>query len=275
MVTNERLTQVALVVGIALLLVLGVNASVGTVQSLSGNQPTSSGLSWILGAAGTSVQFQPPQGLSTDGAGSVTLSPDEVEVTVGVLTQAQTAQSAAEANAATIGAVISSLNSVGIGNSNISTTSYSVSPVYNYTKSGSPVISGYQATHSLQITQQSSDLSALGSKASQIIDLAVGAGANQVNGVYFTLSDTLMKQSQNQALQLAIQDAASRAQLMASALGVTLAGVQSVTSTTGSTPVVNYLTTSRAPAAGGEVSTAVIPGNFTVTAAVQVSYGIK
>jgi uncharacterized protein len=275
-VTNERLTKVALVVGIVLLLILGVNASLGTVQVLSGNQVQPGGLAGILGPAAIGVATQSPYAheLSTDGSGSVTLSPDEVQVTVGALTQADTAQGASEANAGIIGAVISQLNSMGVANSSISTSSYSVNPVYNYTKSGSQTVSGYQAEHTLQITQQSSDLAALGSKVSQVIDAAVGAGANQVYNVYFTLSDQLMKQTENQALQLAIGDAASRAQLMASALGITLSGVDTVSSTTQSSPAVNYLTAPQASAGAG-VSTQVTPGNFTVTASVQVSYGIK
>jgi uncharacterized protein len=279
LVTNEGLTRTALIVGIVLLLILGVNASLGTVQNLSGNPTASGGLAGVLGAGTTSVALQGTNShtLSTDGRGSVTLSPDEVQITVGEMTQGPTAQSASDANAKVVDAIISQLNSIGVSNSSISTSSFSIYPLYNYSKSGLQSVYAYQAVHSLQITVQSSSLNQLGSKVSQVIDTAVVAGANQVTQVYFTLSDQLMKQTDDQALQLAIQDAASRAQLMASALNVKLSGVESVSSTTQSSPVVNYISTPQAGsgASGGAPSTSVLPGNFTVTASVQVAYDIK
>jgi uncharacterized protein YggE len=280
LVTNEGLTRTALVVGIALLLILGVNASVGTVQSLTGRPVTSGGLAGILGAttASTNVALQATNAhtLSTDGRGSVTLSPDEVQITVGEQTQAATAQSASDANAKVINAIISQLNSIGVANSSISTSSFSISPLYNYSKAGSQTVYAYQAYHSLQVTLQSSNLNLLGSKVSQVIDTAVGAGANLVSQVYFTLSDPLMKQTDNQALQLAIQDASSRAQLMASSLNIKLSGVDSVSSTTQSSPA-KYFSAPQAGAgaSGSAVSTSVIPGNFTVTASVQIAYDIQ
>lgn len=274
--TNDTLGRIALVVGIVLLLILAANATLGTAQLVSGNQAGSGGVAGLFVPAATSSgTLSNVRALSTDGRGSVSLSPDEVQVTVGALTQAPTAQAASDANAAIINSIVSALNSIGVSNSSMSTTSFSVSPLYNYTKTGTQVVYAYQALHLLMITQQSSDLGSLGTKVSQIVDRAVSAGANQVNQVYFTLSDQLMKSTDNQALQLALQDSASRATLMASTLGITLSGVVSVSSSTQSSPAVGYVSTPRASGESGALSTAVIPGNFTVTASVQVSYGIK
>lgn len=279
MVTNDGLTRIALVVGIALLLILGVNASLGTVQTLTGGPSASGGLAGIFGAGAANTGGLLLAGnartLSTDGRGSVALSPDEVQITVGAQTQAGTAQSASDANAKVINAIISQLNSIGVTNSSISTSSFSIVPLYNYSKTGTQTIYAYQAQHSLQVTLQSSNLNSLSSKVSQVIDVAVGAGANQVTQVYFTLSDPLMKQTDNQALQLAIQDASSRAQLMASALNIKLSGVNSVSSTTVSSPVGRYVSSAPSAGEGGAPSTSIIPGNFTVTASVHVAYDIQ
>jgi len=280
MVTTEGLTKAALAAGVVVILIIGVNASLGTAQILTGKAPSSSVLPGILGSgnaatAGTAVWVTAAaHTLATDGRGSVTLSPDEAQITVGVQTQASTAQAASTQNAAAIGQVITKLNSIGIANSSISTSTFYITAVYDY-KSNPATITGYQATHSLLVTLQSADLSALGPKVSQVIDTSVGAGANQVSQVYFTLSDSLMKTTNNQALQLALQDASARAQLMASTLGIKLSGVDTVTSTTSSPPRA-YTTASQAPNAGGGVaSTSILPGNFTVTASVQVSYDIQ
>lgn len=276
MATNESLTRVALVVGIVLLLILAVDATLGTAGLVSGNQSGSVGIAGLVAPAASGSGTQSiVRGLSTDGVGSVTLSPDEMQVTVGVVSQAPTAQAASQANAGTISAIVLKLNSLGVSNSSMSTTVFSVSPLYNYTKTGTQSVYAYQAIHTLTITQQSSDVEALGTKASQIIDGAVNAGANQVGQVYFTLSDQSMKASDNQALQLAIQDAASRANLMASSLGVSLSGVVSVSSSTQSSPAVVYRSTPQSSVGQAASSTSVIPGNFTVTASVQIVYGIK
>lgn len=276
MATNETLTRAALVVGTVLLLVLVVDATIGTAALVSGNQSGSAGIAGLVAPSTVGSGNQPSlRALSTDGVGSVTLSPDEVQVTVGVLSQAPTAQAASESNAAAIGAIVLKLNSLGVSNSSMSTTVFSVGPLYNYTKTGTQSVYAYQAVHTLMITQQSPDVEALGAKASQVIDGAVTAGANQVGQVYFTLSDQSTKSSDNQALQLAIQDAASRADLMASSLGVSLSGVVSVSSSTQSSPAIVYRSTPQSPVGQGASSTAVIPGNFTVTASVQVVYGIK
>ncbi len=279
MPTSDDLTRTALVVGIIVLLIMGVNAGLGTVQTLTGRPVTSGGLTGILGGtgAGTLTVTGSSQGtndhtLSIQGVGSVSLPPDEVQIMLGELTQASTAQAASEANAKVIAAVISQLNSIGVTNSSISTSSFYITPMYDY-KAGNQTIVGYQAVHMLQITLQSSDLNSLGSKAGQVIDVSVGAGANQLTQLYFTLSDQLMKQTGNQALQLAIQDASSRAQLMAAALNIKLLGVDSVSTSAGPSPLRQYVSIPQA-SAGGIVSTGVLPGNFTVTASVQIVYDI-
>ena len=210
------------------------------------------------------------QTISVSGTGSVTLSPDQARVSVGAITQATNAQQASAANAQIMNDLVARLHTLGIANDSISTISYYVSPLYNTKPNGSQTIVGYQVQHELLVQVQNSNLDQLSSKVGQVIDSATGAGANQISGVQFTLSQTVLKQTYNQALQRAIQDASSQAQAMVSALGLRITGVQSVNQ---GGPV--YPPVYTASASGAEKSTPIMSGTFTVTASVAVTYTVQ
>lgn len=212
----------------------------------------------------------PRRTVSVSGSGSVTLSPDEAQVFVGTVTQANDAQQASSANARIMEDLVARLHSLGIANDSISTVSYYISPLYVTRSNGSQTIIGYQAQHTLSVKIQNSNLNQLGAKVAQVIDSAVGAGANQVSGVQFMLSDATLKQTTNQALQNAIQDASSKAQAMASALGLRITGVESISQGGPIYPPVYALSV-----AGVEKSTPIMPGTFTLAASVQVTYSVQ
>jgi len=99
----------------------------------------------------------------------------------------------------------------------------------------------------------------------KLLDEAIAAGANQVQGITFTLSNTTMAALQKQALQLALQDADNQAKTTATSLGVTIVGPISVTPGYVFQPV-NY--SSAVP----QATTPIQPGSLQVTATVQVTY---
>ncbi|MBI2648475.1 MAG: SIMPL domain-containing protein [Thaumarchaeota archaeon] len=131
----------------------------------------------------------PKRTISVSGSGSVTLSPDEAQVFVGTVTQANDAQQASSANARIMDDLVARLYSLGIANDSISTVSYYISPLYVTRSNGSQTIVGYQAQHTLSVRIQNSNLNQLGAKVAQVIDSAVGAGANQVSGVQAETDD--------------------------------------------------------------------------------------
>jgi len=101
----------------------------------------------------------------------------------------------------------------------------------------------------------------------KVLDLAISAGANQVQGITFTLSTAAMTTLEKQALQLASQDASNQATATAATLGVTIVGPISVTPGYVFQPV-SYNRFSAAP----QVQTPVQPGTLQVSATVQVTY---
>ena len=216
--------------------------------------------------------MRPPPGLSSNvsktiqvtGTGTLSAAPDEAILSLAVETQASTATMATTENAAAMASVITALTSAGISNDSIQTTSYTLNPVYSnpVNQSTAPSIIGYDAVNAIQVTVK--DLASVG----KVLDLAITAGANQVQGITFTLSNTAMASLQKQALQLALQDANNQAKATATALGLTIVGPISVTPGYVFQPE-SY---NRFSAAAPQTTTPIQPGTLQVSATVQVTY---
>ncbi len=225
-------------------------------------------------AASASTDPQTNSTVTVSGTGAVEIQPDIAIITIGVTTQDTSAQTAAQENAVTMNNVIAALGAIGINQSSIQTTSYSINPETNYNgNDGVTTIAGYQVTNEVQVTIQvsGSSLSALGAKVGQAIDAAAGSGANEISGIEFTATNTAIQQATNEALQLAVQDAAGQAKVVAQALGETVVGAVSVDAIPSyqAPYVVNAGTESA-------VSTPVVPPqSLQITASVQAVYSIS
>lgn len=201
--------------------------------------------------------------IQVSGTGTLSAAPDQALLSLAVETRAATATLTTSENAAAMTNVINALTSAGIGKDSIQTISYSLTPVYSnpVNQSIAPSIIGYDAVNAIQITL--SNLTSVGN----VLDQAISAGANQVQGITFTLSNTALANLQEQALQLALQDANNQAKATAAALGVTIVGPISVSPGYVFQPV-SYSRFNAAP----EAPTPVQPGTLQVTATVQVTY---
>jgi len=212
--------------------------------------------------------------ITVSGTGQVNVQPDRAILTVGVSTTASTAQTAVQDNANTMSAIILALNGIGIDNTNIQTLYYNIYPQSNY-NGGTQTITGYQVTNEVQVTVVASgqSLSQLGAKAGQVIDTVVSKGANQIYGVQFTASASTLDQAKQTSLQQATHDASQQAQLIASAAGVTITGVVSITSVPSYYPVGIYAPVSLA--SSGSTTPIVPPQSLTVTTTVQAVFSIN
>jgi len=157
--------------------------------------------------------------ISVTGTASKDVAPDEVVINFGVETQSLTASDASQQNAATMNNVVKAVKDLGITEQEVSTSRFNIWP--NYDKSGR-VITGYTASNIVSVkTEQLT-------KASQIIDAAVGASANRVESIFFTLSNELNKQVRDELIADAVQDAKMRAEKALAPLGKQIIGVKSV-----------------------------------------------
>jgi uncharacterized protein YggE len=143
------------------------------------------------------------------------------KVSVGVTTQASTANEAAGRNADQVAAVIAALRNVLGQNADIRTISYTLGPNYQYPQGGGqPTITGFTANNVLEAVM--TDLSIIG----RVIDTAISAGANRVESLRLGLKDE--EPVRIQALRLAGQKARLKAESIAQGVGVRVGPVVSV-----------------------------------------------
>ncbi|MDA4128196.1 MAG: SIMPL domain-containing protein [Thaumarchaeota archaeon] len=249
---------------------LGIGLYVAAVQGLNTSNSTTTTTSQTRVTIDP-VPAAPNSTVTVSGTGTVNFGPDRAMIFIGVTAQDLTATGAASADAARAGAIISSLNHIGITNDSIQTSSYNLNPNYSCCNAGPQVITGFTASQTLSVTVVQSDLNQLGKKVGQVIDTTVAAGANTINGIQFTVSDSTLQQMKAQALQLAVHDAASKANGIASAVGLKLTGIVSIRETTFSYPI-NY---AAGVFAKDAASTPIIPPNsLSVSSSVEATYTI-
>jgi uncharacterized protein YggE len=154
--------------------------------------------------------------ITVTGNGTVDATPDRASFNFGVTSQALTAAGALSRNASEARAIIDALKGAGIDSPDIQTTQVSLWP---QTSSDGRRITGYQASNSVQVT------AALG-KAGGLVDAAVRAGANNVDGPNLDTADK--SGLYGQVLQKALADAKEKAQAIADGAGLTLGAVLKV-----------------------------------------------
>jgi uncharacterized protein YggE len=135
-------------------------------------------------------------------------------ISLGVMTEGKTAAEALAANATRMTAVMATLKSAGFAEKDIQTSNLSVNPQYRYVENQAPVLIGYQVSN--QVTVVVRDLKKLGAA----VDATVNAGANQVNGISFGLSDP--SAAENVAREAAVRALTAKAELYARATGYRL-----------------------------------------------------
>ncbi len=168
---------------------------------------------------------QPWREVSITGTGKVPYTPDEATVTLGVhVNTAPSAQAALNILSTNMEKIIPAIRELGISEENISTQSYNLYPQYFYPENRPAVISGYTADQQLTV-KLTGDAGVSQDLVEKVIGVASAAGANQIMGVSFSVSN--VEELRQQALLLAMEDAKSRAQETADAAGVRLKKVVS------------------------------------------------
>ncbi len=149
--------------------------------------------------------------ITVGGDSIVQAQPDTAILTISVVTQARRAIDAQQENATKTDAVIQALKAVAGTGAEIKTSGYSVQPQRVYRENQPPTITGYEARNTVTVTL--SDLKKVGT----VIDAASQAGSNDISGIAFTLRED--RPARDRALQQATQEAMSKAEVIARALG--------------------------------------------------------
>jgi uncharacterized protein YggE len=201
------------------------------------------------------------------GEATVATRPDRAQISIGVINQSSTAQAAAAANATQTTQVIDAIKRTLGQGGELKTAGYSISPQYQYSAGRAPKITGYQASNTVLVTVN--DLAFLG----KVIDSASDSGANNINGITFSLKDETFFRSQ--ALAEAAGKARAAAEAIAKALNTHVVGI--LHAETAETPTFRPMNRSFAAMAAGPVSapTPIEPGDMEIHATVTVTLEIQ
>lgn len=202
--------------------------------------------------------------LTASGSAEKNVIPDTASLSIGVVVQAPTAKEATDKTANTMTAVINTLKNLGIEDKDIQTSYLSIQPVYRY--NGVPTIEAYAASNNVQITTRMLD------NLSEMIDASTAAGANQIGGVAFSISEEKRKELRDELLTEATSDASSKAVNLAEKLGVRIVGVKTSSISDGGIVQPFFRDVAMAE---GKVTTPIKPGETKVMLSVQVTYIIK
>ena len=157
--------------------------------------------------------------LSVVGEGKIEAVPDTASVTVGISVNNVVTVAEAESRINEVNnKIIASMDEIGIKKTDIKTSNYSIYP--SYSPESQDKISSYSGN--VSVTIQTSQID----KVSDIVTRSTAAGANQVNGVNFSIEspDKLREQAREEA----IENAKEQAQKLAKQLGIRLGKVTNI-----------------------------------------------
>jgi uncharacterized protein YggE len=206
----------------------------------------------------------PEHTISVGGVGTVQIPPDVADVSVGVDVTRSTVKEARPVAATQMTAVIAALKKAGVADRDIQTSGLSINAVYDYNNNSKPRITGYQVSNTVTATVRNLDT------VSDVVDGAIAAGANQLNGLTFRVDDP--KAAEAQARDAAVKDARAKADALARAAGVSITGVQSIVESSAPTPQPIYMDRMAAPAAADSAKTPIQVGTNDVMVTVNIVY---
>ena len=210
--------------------------------------------------------------ITVNGTGEANGRPDQTRITVGTEVQAATAGDAQSQNAGKINAVTDAVKRAGIPAENVQTTSVNLFPIHSQEPRpvpgrtpAAPAVEGYRASATIRIKVPGVD------QTGAIVDAAVRAGADQVQGIEFSLQDDSALRAE--ALRLAVADARRRAEALAGAIGTQISSVEAVVESGATVPPPRPLAAPAAAEVRTADATTVEPGQLTVQAGVSVTFG--
>lgn len=169
--------------------------------------------------------------LSIRGSAEASVEPDMVSLSIGVTTTSSSAKDAVNENASKMDEIIKTLNENGISNDEISTSYYSVYPLYSQSKVCIEVypppedcntIIGFRVSNTLQVTTTADK------NVGELIDLVVGAGATNINGINFFISKGVADDIKDRLIEEAVINAKKRAEIALKPLNMSIVGVKSI-----------------------------------------------
>jgi uncharacterized protein YggE len=203
--------------------------------------------------------------VSVTGTGQISAQPDTAVVTLGVQTEAEEAATALTENSRQMQALVDVLKDADIAAEDIQTQVVRLHPRYEERPSDEDQreLVGYTATNIVEV--QMRDLDAVG----EVLDAAVQAGGNRIEGIRFEVSDPATYL--DQAREAAWSDAQHKAEHLASLADVELGEVLTINeSGRGPQPVIE-----RAVMADTAAAVPIEPGSQTIEVDLQITWTLR
>ena len=204
--------------------------------------------------------------ITAQGTARVTAAPDMVTVTANASVSGRSVADAQEGMNAIVQSATQKLLDLGVEEKDIVTTSYTYYPTYDYSGE-SPVMNGYQANHTLGITCRDVDM------LDSVVGVLVDCGMSEIYGIEYDVSTR--SELYQQALKLAIETAAKKADVMAKAAGQTIDHLESITENGSYNEYMINMNDSAARAQAEDSGTGIRSGSISVKASVTAVYETK
>ncbi|MDE2467100.1 MAG: SIMPL domain-containing protein [Alphaproteobacteria bacterium] len=225
-------------------------------------KPVLLGLILSILPVGTALAQAPRPGqITVTGSAEVRALPDQTQVSAGVTSEAPDPQSALAKNDARMAAVFAALAKAGIPRSAIHTSELSLFPQYGTAPNRNEQVQGYRASNTVTVTLPNT------LHVGSVLDELVKAGANHIEGIRFMVSNPApyLAKARTEAVRAALR----AAQTYASAAGIRLGPIQSISAGIAQPPQPILM---RSMAAA---ETPVAPEAQRVQASVTISWSIR
>ena len=212
--------------------------------------------------AGCATAAPPAErGIVVTGTGRVMARPDTGIIDVGAEARAPRLADATAQVERTMRDVIARVKALGVSDADVRTSVYAIDPIAEPRQPGDTSgvrIVGYRVTNVVQVRARAVD------RLGAVADAAVGAGANVVRNIQFTIDDPSRVEADARAQ--AMRDAAAKAAQVATAAGVKLGRLLSATESAAGRPVPRMTMQMAAP---------IEPGQLEVSISIEARYAIE
>lgn len=204
------------------------------------------------------------------GEGKVFVTPDIAIVTVGIQETGSSLITVQENANTKSQALVAAIKKLGIDEKDIKTTSYNLYPQYDYLTSTTNRITGYQISTNYEIKVKDFD------KVNDVLITSTSVGANAIGNVSFEVNDETKKEKLNEARKLAVGEAKSKAEGLASAAGLTLGKIINVSeSQTADGAIRPMYATANEVSAKGQTEPAIEAGQTEINITVSLAYEVR
>jgi uncharacterized protein len=211
-----------------------------------------------------------PRTITVQGAASLDVQPDKVEVSGAVTTSARSAAEALDQNNLIMARILEGLKEDGIGQDKIRTTGFSITPQHppagkDTYRDNELVVTGYVVKNSIKVTLP------VGQYSGKLLDRMIRLGATNIDSVAFSVKDAAKYDDQVRAL--AAKQALHRAKIAATALGQRVGQVISIDRQSDIEPPTTLYAMAPPPAQGSELQ--IIARAQTFTANLSVVFELE